>query len=511
MQQESRVKKSLLNARVNLIFYFLTLALSFFSRKTFLDCLGAEFIGLTGTVGNLLGLLNLAESGVGAAIAVVLYAPLFERNEQKIKEIVSVLGYLYSTIGKIILAGGALLACFLPLIFPNSELSLPIIYFTFFSFLGSSLIGYFINYKQVLLSADQRNYVVAAYSQSANVIKILLQMALAYYTGNYAVWVLVEFSFGILYSVILNWKIKQVYPWLVTEIKKGKALCREYPDVMKYTKQLFIHKIGSVVYTQVTPFLVYAFASLQAVAYYGNYTLVTSKLSSLLGNFLGGTNASVGNLIAEGDKEKIVKVYWELMSIRFLFVSVTVFAMYHLLPPFIALWLGEEYVMSQALLVLVLVSFALGILRGVTEEFMFGYGLFSDVWAPFVEAVILVVIAIVGGTLWGLEGTLLGSIVSSVIIIYMWKPYFLFSKGLRISVWKYWKELGKYILAVAISFYVAKILLKKIPMEFTINTDWIDWILYAVILVTLFVIVVGIALFLATQGSRNLFYRLIKR
>lgn len=511
MQQESRVKKSLLNARVNLIFYFLTLALSFFSRKTFLDCLGAEFIGLTGTVGNLLGLLNLAESGVGAAIAVVLYVPLFERNEQKIKEIVSVLGYLYSTIGKIILAGGSLLACFIPLIFPNSELGLPIIYFTFFSFLGSSLIGYFINYRQVLLSADQRNYVVAAYSQSANVLKILLQMALAYYTGNYVVWVLVEFSFGILYSIILNWKIKQVYPWLVTEIKKGKALCREYPDVMRNTKQLFIHKIGSVVYTQVTPFLVYAYASLQAVAYYGNYILVTSKLSSLLANFLGGTNASVGNLIAEGDKDKILKVYWELMSIRFLFVSIVVFALYHLLPPFIALWLGEEYVMSQALLVLVLISFALGIIRGVTEEFLLGYGLFSDVWAPFAEAAILVVVAVIGGTLWGLEGTLLGGIVSSVIIIYVWKPYFLFTKGLQISVWKYWKEFGKYILTVAISFYMARMLLENIPMEFAIYTDWIDWILYAGILVVLFVIVVGIALFLTTQGTRNLCYRLIKR
>ena len=75
-------------------------------------------------------------------------------NEQKIKEIVSVMGYLYHTIGKIILSGGLLLACFFPLIFPDAELGLPIIYLTFFSFLGSSLIGYFINYKQVLLSAD---------------------------------------------------------------------------------------------------------------------------------------------------------------------------------------------------------------------------------------------------------------------------------------------------------------------------------------------------------------------
>ena len=67
MSQESRVRKSLLNARVNLIFYFLTLALSFFSRKIFLDTLGADFVGLTGTLQNLLGFLNLAELGIGSA------------------------------------------------------------------------------------------------------------------------------------------------------------------------------------------------------------------------------------------------------------------------------------------------------------------------------------------------------------------------------------------------------------------------------------------------------------
>ena len=57
---DSRVKKSLLNARVNLIFYFLVLILSFFSRKIFLDTLGAEFIGFTSTLQNLLGFLNFA-------------------------------------------------------------------------------------------------------------------------------------------------------------------------------------------------------------------------------------------------------------------------------------------------------------------------------------------------------------------------------------------------------------------------------------------------------------------
>ena len=55
-----RVHKSLLNAEVNLLFYFLSLFLTFFSRKIFLDNLGAEFIGLTGTLQNILGYLNLS-------------------------------------------------------------------------------------------------------------------------------------------------------------------------------------------------------------------------------------------------------------------------------------------------------------------------------------------------------------------------------------------------------------------------------------------------------------------
>ena len=40
MSKESRTHKSLLNAKVNLTFYLLSLLLSFFSRKMFLDHLG---------------------------------------------------------------------------------------------------------------------------------------------------------------------------------------------------------------------------------------------------------------------------------------------------------------------------------------------------------------------------------------------------------------------------------------------------------------------------------------
>lgn len=511
MQQESRVKKSFLNARVNLLFYFLTLALSFFSRGIFLDNLGADFIGLTGTLGSLIGFLNLAESGVSSAIAVVLYAPIFNHNQQKINEIVSVLGYLYHKIGIFILVGGVILSCFFPWIFPDSDISQSIIYLVFYAFLGSALIGYFINYKQVLLSADQRNYVVAAYSQTANLFKVGLQMAIAFYLKSWILWILIEFTFGIIYSIILNWKIRQVYPWLTANAQSGKSLLKEYPQIIRNTKQLFVHKLGGIVYGQTTPFLVYLFASLQTVAYYGNYTLITFKLSSLLNNFLGGTDASVGNLIAEGDKSKIIKVYWELMSIRFIFVSIAVFAMYNLLPPFIALWLGKQYIMSHTVLVLVLTAFALSIIRGVTEEFLFGYGLFRDIWSPLAEAAILIGVGVLGGYLRGFEGALWGPIVSSILIIYIWKPYYLFRDGFKITIWKYWIEYAKYLIAILVSFFLSTKLIGLIPLNMDIYSDWFHWILYALIILLAYIPICVLLLYTSNKGTRVLFHRLIKR
>ena len=99
MAKESRVTKSLLNARMNLICYFISLIAAFFTRKILLDYLGTEFIGFTGTLGSLLGFLNLTELGVGVAIGYVLYKPIFDDNKTKIEEVISVFGYLYRIIG----------------------------------------------------------------------------------------------------------------------------------------------------------------------------------------------------------------------------------------------------------------------------------------------------------------------------------------------------------------------------------------------------------------------------
>lgn len=508
MAQESRVKKTLLNARVNLFFYFIALALSFFSRKIFLDNLGADFIGLTGSIGSLLGFLNLAELGIGAAIGYVLYKPLFDQDHQKINEIISVFGYLYRWVGLVILFGGIILAGFFPLIYPNTGFDYGIIYFAYFSFLFSSLIGYFVNYRQTLLGADQRNYVVTAYFQTASLIKTLIQMALAYYTGSYYLWVVVEFVFGILYAIILNWKINQVYPWLKTDVRSGKELRKKYPEIIKYTKQLFVHKIGIVAIFQTTPFLIYAFSALQYVAYYGNYTTITNSLQNLLGSFLGSTEASVGNLIAEGNKERILKVYWELVAIRFFVTTVFAFALYNLLPPFIELWLGKQYLMSETILLILIINFGMNIVRVVTDHYKNGYGIFYDVWSPFAEAIISLSVAIVCGMKWGLEGVLMGNIVSTIVIVFGWKPYILFKKGMQVSLWNYIGNFSRNIIVMCGCLYLSTVIKNILVPNMQGNESWLSWILFSAICVIIIGIVSLFLMWMFVPGMRAFIRRI---
>ena len=108
-----------MNIKVGMFFYILTIILTFFSRRVFLECLGTEFIGLTGMLTNIMNFLSVAELGIGTSIAFFLYKPLQEDNHDKINEIMSILAYLYRCIGFIIGGAGLIISFFFPFWFNN--------------------------------------------------------------------------------------------------------------------------------------------------------------------------------------------------------------------------------------------------------------------------------------------------------------------------------------------------------------------------------------------------------
>lgn len=504
---ESRTQKTLLNARVNFIFYFLTMIIGFVSRKIFLGNLGDDFIGLTGTLNSILGFLNLAELGIGTSIAVILYKPIFNKDQQQINEVISVFGFIYNVIGKIILAIAVVISLFLPFIFDKTTLPMGIVYFAFYSFLTSSLLSYFINYKQILLSADQRNYVITAYYQTSVMVKNILQLALCYYTHNYYVWIAVELTFSIFYSIMLNVRIRQVYPWLESDIKLGRKLFKKYPEIVTKTKQVFVQRVAFTVLNETTTPLIYAYSTLQAVALYGNYMMLIDKGASLVTMTMGGVNAGIGNLIAEGNKKRILSVFWELRAFRYWAAFLVVFTFYYFIEPFIRLWLGAEYIFDRYLLIIILLNVFIKQTRTVVMGFLNGYGLFKDVWSPVVEAILNISSAIILGQYFGMAGVLLGTTISLSLIICLWKPYFLYKEGFHMPVFSYWFNTGKFFLLSAGVWAIFHMLIQQY-VDFDHIDSFFELILYGIAIVPLYALITWIAYYYFSSGMKDFTLRL---
>ena len=89
---KSRTSLGIRNGRVAFVYILASIVIGFVSRKVFLEYLGTDILGLNSTAENLLGILNLSELGIGAAVAYMLYKPLQQNDYQTIDEIVTLQG-----------------------------------------------------------------------------------------------------------------------------------------------------------------------------------------------------------------------------------------------------------------------------------------------------------------------------------------------------------------------------------------------------------------------------------
>ena len=496
----NRVHRSVMNIKVGMLFYVLSLFLAFFSRRVFLDCLGAEFIGLTGMLMNIMSFLSVAELGIGTSIVYFLYKPLQEDNHEKINEVMSMLAFLYRCIGFIIGGCGLVISIFFPWWFGHLGTGLPLVYFAFFSFLATSVSGYIFNYKQLLVSANQKQYLVNAYFQTIGITQSLVQILLAWYYRNLWLWVVVGLVFTIIGIIVFNHRIRQLYPWLRIDLKQGRKDLKKYPEVLKKTRQIFVLKIKDFILNRSDELLVGAFVSVTKVAFYGNYTMIVSKLVFLVNILEDGMSAGVGNLLAEGNEKNTMKVFWEMMATRFFILGLVIFPLLLFIQPFIACWVGAEYQLSTLIAYLLIFNLFLKLQYSTVYIFVGSSGLYGDVWASWAELIINIAVTLALAPFYGIVGILLGKIASVFIFNVFWKPYYLFTQGFHKSVWEFWKPMTTYYGL----FGIYTLLVLTLRQLFIGNQveSWLQLILLGIVITIPLLILYFLTLFICTRGMK---------
>ena len=505
-----RTFHSIRNSCVALAVFIISLILQFISRKIFIDYLGNEVLGLNTTATSLLQFLNLAELGVGTAITYALYKPLHYHDHNAINEIITLQGWLYRRIAFVIIAGSIVLMAFFPFIFSKIQLPLWYAYASFSVLLFSSLLSYFVNYKEILLTASQQEYKIHCSFRMTMLVKIVFQLFFVKYLDNgYIWWIILEFCFAIIASLVLNITIKKTFPYLGKCQISGKDLSRKYAEITLKIKQYFFHKTAGYVLFQSSNIIIYGYTTLTMVTIYGNYMIIVNGIWGLLNAIFNGMSSSIGDLVSEGNSKHNIKVMRELFSSRFLVVGILSFSIFMLANPFISLWLGKKYMLDNFVLLLIATTFFMNNIRSVVDSYISAYGLFRDVWAPVVEAILNIGCSVLFGYFWGLHGILLGVIVSLIAIVFIWKPYFLFSEAIKAPSSIY------YIMFLKHLFILTSISLLTIWMFKSTAIASIDnypkFILFSIKIVGVFSALMFLAQYIAEQGMRNFLSRFIKK
>lgn len=491
-------------------FYLINLGLQFFSRKIFLEYLGTEILGLNTTAMNLLQFLNLAELGISSAVGFTLYKPLHDNDCVTINEIVTLQGHLYRRIAYILIVGATILMCFFPLIFKKISLPLWYAYASFAVLLFSALLGYFFNYRQIVLSANQQDYKILYSYKSVMLIKVAFQMfAVFYLSHGYVWWLVLEVFFAIIATITLTWMTNKTFPYLSTTNHTFKELRIKYPQFTTKIKQLFFHKIGGFALTQSSPLIIYAFTTLSVVALYGNYVIIITGITALLAAVFNGIGASIGNLIAEGNMTKIEKVFSEVYSLRFLIVATVCYLTYIQIQGFVELWIGKEYLLPKSTLLLIVIALYISLSRYSVDQFLNGFGLFQDIYAPIIESILNISLSITLGAIYGLNGVLSGVIISQILIVKLWKPYFLCKYGLKNFYAKYLWIVFKHVTCGITAYVFCTFLLGKVQVVTFNNIT--NWMIHTLIALFIYCLLLAIFLIDSKSGLQFFIIRFLKR
>jgi O-antigen/teichoic acid export membrane protein len=359
----SRTKNSLINLTAAMVGQLVAVPIGFVARLVFIRILGAEYLGINGLFNSILTMLSLVELGIGPAIVFSLYKPLAEIDTKKVQAIMQLYKKAYAIIGTGIVVLGIGMTPFLSYLIKDVP-DVNNIEIIFLLFVGNSAISYFYAYKQNLIIADQRRYIVTIYRYAFFSFLNLMQIAFLYATKNYIFFLIVQIALPCAKSHVAKTADK-LYPFLrqKTAERMDDETVRE---IKKNTGAMVSHKVGEIVTNSTDNIVISAMVGTIWVGLYSNYVLITIALNGIMGQFFSAITASIGNLGATSNKERLLVVFRRVQFATFWIFGFSAICLFYLFNPFIAVWIGKVYLLSMdTVLLLAVLVYVQGMRRAV--------------------------------------------------------------------------------------------------------------------------------------------------
>lgn len=456
--ENTRTKNSIFNISSNFIIYFIKAILAFILRTIFIKILGTTYLGVNGLLTNVLSMLSLAELGIGSAISFSLYKPLADKDNKQISALMSFYRRTYNIIGVIVLIIGLILFLFLDkLIVDAGQIeNLNIIYLLY---LINTVSTYYIAYKEVLITADQKTYKLTKINLIFTVALNFFQAIMLIIFKNFIIYLIAQFFIQIIQKICINRCITKQY---VNVDFKSKTRIKEasMKDIKKNVKAMIVHKIGDYCINGTDNLIISSCINVVTVGFYSNYLTLVTMVNSLIIMIYNNITASFGNLLAKDGKNRSVEVFKKIDFISYILYSFSAVVFVAILSPFIKLWIGDEYVLNNLTVILISFSFFLTGTRVAITVVRNSAGAYDkDQYIPIIQSIVNLIISIIGAKTIGLNGVIFGTIISSFIPC-IYRTYIVYKTVFEANYVEYFKNTYlKYIMTALVSMISINIIM----------------------------------------------------
>ena len=440
MNQRSRKINSIKNIIYGMVVIFINTITSFISRTFLIKILGVEYLGLNGLFSEVISVLSLAELGIGMAIIYNLYKPLYNKDEEKISQLMSFYRTAYHGIAVITFIIGIICVFIIDKLVTHVSFSLNYIRFVFFLFVIRTAGSYLFSYKQSLLNADQKQYIISVTRMFSSLLGTVVSVIILLISRNYILYLVLLIFQDVLTNLFLSAYIDIHYQFLNYKSKLNK---KETQKIFSNVKNMFIKRISGIITNSTDNILISKLVGTVQVGYYSNYVVVFSVIRMIKTQLINGIAASIGELSVNGSENHSIDILKDLTYLFFCFASIVSCGLIAVCSLFVEIWLGKNYVIKNSIVFIIVINLFLEICCEPLWQYVEVSGLFDkDKNIGIIGSVINLISSIILGMKFGMLGIFIGTICSRIVQIFL-KTELLFKGKYQRSGSIYYKMLVK--------------------------------------------------------------------
>ena len=254
-------------------------------------------------------------------------------------------------------------------------------------------------------------------------ISVILEILVLWFTGSYVMYVFIGIIANISTNLIVSNKVNKYYPYLKT--LEGSNITKEKKkEIFKNLYAVSMYKINSTIVRSTDSIVIAAFVSVSATGLYSNYHMIVAAIITMVKLFFTSITASIGNLFVLETKEKSMFIFRCLSYFSFWLYGFCSICLWNLFNPFIVLWLGEDYLLNNIVVFLIVIDFLMDGFMQVPIAYKDACGLFwKGKYRPVFTAILNIIISFTLAPVIGISGVLLGTIISRLLTTWWFEPW----------------------------------------------------------------------------------------